>query len=307
MLHAVLIVLLSLLGQPPLDDASATAANPAGGDASSAALDAAATDAVTVDSVWDFVVKGGIVMAPIGLCSLVMLAILVERLIVLRRRQIVPAGFDAELRALASGDAALDLPRVGALCAKHDSPVARIVAAGARRLGAGGPGEAVEKDMRYAGEQEVVQLRKRLRGLSVITSVAPLLGLLGTIFGMIKAFQTVATSGDALGRTELLAEGIYEAMITTAAGLIVAIPALVAYHALASRIDRLVREMDRIGVEFVERFAVRRDGGSPASSAATHAESVASEPTPNGRQHERATPDPAAEPSTVEVVALAAG
>ena len=81
------------------------------------------------------------------------------------------------------------------------------------------------------------------------------MGLLGTIFGMIKAFQTVATSGEALGKTELLAEGIYQAMITTAAGLLVAIPVIIAYHLLCAKIDRLVEEMDRITLEFVEQYA----------------------------------------------------
>ena len=88
--------------------------------------------------------------------------------------------------------------------------------------------------------------------LTVIAGVAPLLGLLGTIFGMINAFQTVAISPDALGKTELLAEGIYQAMITTAAGLIVAIPVVIAHHWLAARIDGLVMEIDRVTVDFVE-------------------------------------------------------
>jgi biopolymer transport protein ExbB len=94
--------------------------------------------------------------------------------------------------------------------------------------------------------------------LAVIASIAPLLGLLGTIFGMIDAFQTVAVSGEALGRTESLAKGIYQAMITTAAGLMVAIPVLIGYHWLAGKIDRLVGEMDRMTVEFVEQHALAR-------------------------------------------------
>jgi len=89
------------------------------------------------------------------------------------------------------------------------------------------------------------------------------MGLLGTIFGMIRAFQTVATSGEALGKTELLAEGIYEAMITTAAGLIVAIPALVCYHWLSAKVQGLVMDIDEMTVEFIEDLADGADGQSP--------------------------------------------
>jgi biopolymer transport protein ExbB len=80
------------------------------------------------------------------------------------------------------------------------------------------------------------------------------MGLLGTIFGMITAFQTVAMSGESLGKAELLAKGIYQAMITTAAGLLVAIPVLVGYHWLSATIEQLVGEMDQMSVEFVEEF-----------------------------------------------------
>ena len=87
----------------------------------------------------------------------------------------------------------------------------------------------MEKNIAEAGCGVVVKLRKYMRVLSVIASISPLMGLLGTIFGMIKAFQTVAVSGEALGKTELLARGIYEALITTAARLLVTIPAVVCY------------------------------------------------------------------------------
>ena len=93
--------------------------------------------------------------------------------------------------------------------------------------------------------------------LSVIASITPLMGLLGTIFGMIRAFQTVAASGEALGKTEMLAGGIYEAMITTAAGLLVAIPVLICYHWISAKIDTLVMDMDQMTQEFIEEFVER--------------------------------------------------
>ena len=132
-------------------------------------------------------------------------------------------------------------------------PVANVCLAGLRRLG--GSRELVERHIQEAGRREVIRLRRYLRVLSVIAAVTPLMGLLGTIFGMIRAFQTVATSGEALGKTELLAEGIYEAMITTAAGLLVAIPALIGYHWISARIEQLVAQMDQMTCEFVEDYA----------------------------------------------------
>ncbi len=207
---------------------------------------------MAVGSVWDFVLKGGWMMVPIGICSLVVLAVSVERAIVLRRKEVIPDGFEEgltpKLEAGVRGKRDAE-----AYCEQSTSPIGRTVLAGVQRIGR--PMETIEKHMASTGEHEIFTLRKRLRALSVVAAVAPLLGLVGTIFGMIKAFQTVALSGEALGKTELLAEGIYEAMITTAAGLVVAIPALVLHHWFASRIENLTRLMDGVCVQAVEAIA----------------------------------------------------
>ena len=201
----------------------------------------------TITSVWDFAVKGGVLMIPIALCSLVAFAIVVERLLSVRRSKVIPVGFLPELRAsVRTGDTAAAI----AYCTAQPSPIARVCEAGLRNWRR--PLEQVEKCISDAGAREMVHLRKHMRSLSVIASIAPLLGLLGTIFGMIKAFQTVAASGEALGRTELLAAGIYEAMITTAAGLIVAIPTVVMFNYIAARIDRLVLDMDAACLELLQ-------------------------------------------------------
>lgn len=216
-------------------------------------------------SVWDFVIKGGIMMAPIGACSLVVLAIVVERLLTLRRAKVNPPGFLAGVRAALTSGGAEEAMRY---CRASATSIGAILCAGLRR--AGGAEQVIEKQIADAGEREIAVLRKRLRALSLIAGVAPLLGLLGTIFGMIKAFQTVAVSGEALGRTELLAGGIYEAMVTTAAGLVVAIPALVAYHWLSARVDSMVADMDRICVEFVESLVTPAPGPTPVSHASSN-------------------------------------
>lgn len=222
----------------------AQAADPANG--------AASASGAGINSVWDFVVKGGPVMIPIGICSLVAMAVMIERLISLRRGHVIPASFLPGLRAALDG-AGGSAHKALEFCKGKPSAVANVFAAGIRRLGE--PVDVVERYVQESGERETLKLRKNLRVLSVIGSTAPLLGLLGTITGMITAFQTVAASGEALGRTELLAKGIYEAMITTAAGLIVAIPVLICYHWLTSRIENLVMEIDRMTVDFIEQYA----------------------------------------------------
>ena len=208
---------------------------------------------VKVNSVWDFVVKGGPVMIPIGICSLVAITVIVERMVSLRRRQIIPPGFVTGVRAILSGGPSDRVARALEYCRSSGTPLANIFAAGIKKLGE--PAELVEKRIQETGQAEIQKLRKYLRSLSVIAAIAPLLGLLGTILGMITAFETVAASPDSLGRTELLAGGIYEALITTAAGLIVAIPVVIAFHWFAARVDRLVLEMDAIVIAFVEEFA----------------------------------------------------
>ena len=211
--------------------------------------------AAQINSIFDFIVKGGPIMIPIGVCSLVAFAIIMERIITLRRAKVIPSGLLLAVREKlqeSSGD-----PRAAMEHCKIDASAASgVLLAALRRLGE--PEELLERHIQEAGERESLKLRKRLRVLSVIGSIAPLLGLLGTITGMITAFQTVAASGEALGRTELLAEGIYEAMITTAAGLIVAIPVLVCYHWLAAKVDGLVMQIDAMASEFIEEFAQPR-------------------------------------------------
>ena len=181
-------------------------------------------------------------------------ALVVKRhdLVSLRRRQIIPPNFVVGLKAV-MGDPKRDSAKALEYCAARPGPLAGIFTAAIKKLGE--PLELLERAIQEAGRREIFKLRKFLRSLGVVGSVAPLLGLLGTIFGMISAFQTVAVSGESLGRTELLAKGIYEALITTAAGLIVAIPTVIAHHMLSAKVERLVFDMDAITIDFVEEYA----------------------------------------------------
>ncbi|MFN0132386.1 MAG: MotA/TolQ/ExbB proton channel family protein [Phycisphaerales bacterium] len=213
-------------------------------------------------TVWDFAVKGGIVMIPIGICSLFALGLTVERLVALRQRRLVPPELAASLRtSLAPADGAgPDVVAARRACDNSDSSLARVCAAALDAWDR--PIEHVERLVADAGRREILTLRRPLRGLSLIASIAPLLGLLGTIFGMITAFRTIATSPDALGRTELLAAGIYEAMVTTAAGLIVAIPALLMFHMLSARLERIVLALDAQCLALFHRHGTR---GTPTT------------------------------------------
>lgn len=202
---------------------------------------------MAIGSVWDFVVKGGPTMIAIGLCSLVALAIIIERMVVLRRRAILPPTLLPRLRSIAD-------QKTGALelCRADGSPLANILAAAIRRRAESR--DAMAKAVDEAGRREIVRLRARMRVLGALPQVSTMLGLLGTIFGMIRTFQAIAVTGAALGKTEMLAKGIFEAWTCTAAGLLVAIPVLIAYHALMGWIDRLITDLDVTAEEFVEEL-----------------------------------------------------
>lgn len=234
--------------------------------------DAAATSQeLVVANLWDFVEKGGVMMIPIGICSFVAMAVFIERIVSLRRENVIPKSFLVGLKKILKKDPT-DKTAAIKYCKKNASPVANVFASGIKRLD--GSIESMQQHIDDAGAREVVKLRRFVRVLSVIASVAPLLGLLGTIFGMIRAFQTVAISPDALGKTQLLAEGIYEAMITTAAGLCVAIPVLIAYHLISSKIDKLVADIDQMTVDFLDELA---DGGFDAAQQEAKSQTAKSE------------------------------
>jgi biopolymer transport protein ExbB len=236
-----------------------------------------------VQSVWDFLVKGGPMMIPIILCSLVALSVIVERLISLRRSAVIPPGFVDRVRTALNGggDSGGDRESAMTCCREDGSPIAGVFLAGLKRLHSS---EAQrEKAIQEAGEREVFKLRKYLRMLAVVATVAPVMGLLGTVFGMIQAFQTVAVTGEALGKTEMLARGIYQALITTAAGLLLAIPVLIAYHWLVSKVERLVFEMDHITIEF---FADYTDSATECDSAESRTPRLAASGASNGERDE---------------------
>jgi biopolymer transport protein ExbB len=194
--------------------------------------------------VFDLILKGGIVMYPIILCSVIALAIFLERLWVLRRKAVIPSGLienvEDHLRKKLINEAML-------LCDQDNSSIARIFLSGLRnsKKGMWLVKEAIEE----RGGREGEMLEKRVNLLSTISNLTPLMGLLGTGSGMIKTFKVISQNG---GNPGLLAGGIAEALITTAAGLCVAIPALVCYRILKDKAESLIFEMEESSIKMVE-------------------------------------------------------
>lgn len=209
------------------------------------------TEAIPTKDLWNILRDGGPLMIPIGICSLILVAFVFERAISLRRSRVIPGPFVKRfLKQLRAGE--LDRGKAVQLCHDSHSPVAQVFGGAVRKWGR--PSVEVEQAIIDAGERATNGLRRYLRVINGVATVTPLLGLLGTVVGMIRAFNNIATA-DALGRPELLAKGISEALLTTAAGLTVAIPALIFYLFFVSRVDRLIIEIDALGQEVVDVIA----------------------------------------------------
>ena len=194
---------------------------------------------------------GGILMIPIGCCSFIALVFTFERAISLRTGRVIPGPFVKRFMHRLHEEE-LDRDQALVLCEENGSPVAQVLAHGVRKWGR--PAVEIEQALLDGGERAVNGLRRYLRVLNAIATISPLLGLQGTVFGMIHSFNQIAAS-DAMGKQELLAGGISEALLTTAGGLTVAIPSLVAYLFFLGRIDRLVIGFDSLGQELVNEIS----------------------------------------------------
>jgi len=198
-------------------------------------------------------------IVPFVVASIVAVWFSIERLVVLRRSRVIPRPFvERFLKHLEEG--LLDPESALSLCEENGSPVAEVFAHGVRKWGK--PSVEIEQAIIDGGERQVSQLRKHLRVLNGVATVTPLLGLLGTVVGMIKAFNDIATVG-AMGRPEQLAVGIAIALLTTAFGLAIAIPSLIMYLYLAGRVDSLVSEMDLLAQNVVQLISAEALSGGP--------------------------------------------
>lgn len=188
------------------------------------------------------IIQGGWLMLPLGICALIVFTLSLERLITLRRGRIIPKPFVRRFTECVE-DGQLSHEEATELCGEFDCPVAEVFRAALRRWGH--PMLEIEQAVMDAGDRVGERLKRFLRVFHAISNVAPLLGLLGTVLGMIDAFETISTT-ESMGRPEMLASGISMALITTAAGLSVAIPAYLAYMYFSSKSDNYLHEIDKL-------------------------------------------------------------
>lgn len=234
-------------------NAQTPAAAPAGAELEVAmpeGLEAPAEDAAPAApsrNLLQIIYAGGPMMVPIIGCSFLLCVFVFERFIMLRRGRVIPRPFVKRfLEQLREGQ--LDQESALELCQENKSPISTIFAGALRRWGK--PAVEVEQAILDEGERVANGLRRYLRLFNGISTLTPLLGLLGTVYGMIHSFNSIA-SASGMGRPELLAAGIGEALITTAGGLTVAIPALIAYLFFVGKVDGMVVELDSLGQEVV--------------------------------------------------------
>lgn len=188
---------------------------------------------------------------PFGLATLIALWFTTERVVVLRRGRVIPKPFVQRfLKLLEEGE--LDRDEALQVCEENGSPVANVFAHGVRKWAK--PSVEVEQAIIDGGERQISALRRHLRVINGVATVTPLIGLLGTVWGMLEAFHQIADSG-AMGGTKELASGIALALVTTAAGLVIAIPSLIAYMYLSGRVDGLVMEMDELAQKVVQNVS----------------------------------------------------
>jgi len=193
----------------------------------------------------DLLKAGGYIMYPIVLCSLAAFVICVERSWTLRRGRITPKHLVAQVWSWIKSNQ-LDKTRLKKL--KDSSPLGEILAAGLVNHSHGR--ETMKESIQDAGRQAMVKLEKYLNTLGTIAQITPLLGLLGTVIGMIRVFTVITVQGT--GDSGALAHGISEALITTATGLIIAIPALIFHRHFERKVDELVAEMEQEALKMVE-------------------------------------------------------
>ena len=194
---------------------------------------------------WEIVRAGGPIMWPIILCSIVAAAIMLERVWTLQEKRVLPPDLVQKIWALVESNQVNDKV-IAAL--EQNSPLGKVLAAGLANRHR--PREVMMERLEDTGRHVVHELERFLNTLGTIAGVSPLLGLLGTVTGIIKAFNAIQAGG--MGDPRALSGGIAEALITTAAGLCVAIPALIAYRYLRGKVDRIVIAMEKHAIRLAD-------------------------------------------------------
>jgi biopolymer transport protein ExbB len=197
-------------------------------------------------SVLDLAIQGGFMMIPIFLLSVIAIYLFFERLMIINKANQNPDEFMNRVKqSVLKGD----INGAKFLCAQQDSPVARMIQKGLSRIGS--PLKNIEASIENVGKLEIFKLEKNLSSIATIAGAAPMMGFLGTVIGMVEAFIAIAQEEGTVS-PKLLSSGIYTAMITTVAGLIVGIMAYLAYNFLITRVQKVIHKMEYTSIEFID-------------------------------------------------------
>jgi biopolymer transport protein ExbB len=249
---------------------------PAAEDASPPASGPQKVRSVTEMNFFSLLLLGGYIMYPIGIVSLIAATCAIERFINLRRSKVIPHELLQGLAQLGNQSDGFDPRKAYRLCQKHPSAASKVVRA--MLLKVGRPHGEIEHAVSEASQREADKMYANVRWLNLATSVAPLLGLLGTVWGIIDAFYGMTMLEAGQNRAVALAGGIYTALVTTLGGLMVAIPSACIAHYFEGRITRLFHDIDEMVFDLlaqVERFEGRVRFSRPSSDSDAAHEPVA--------------------------------
>ncbi|MBT9392341.1 MotA/TolQ/ExbB proton channel family protein [Hymenobacter sp. NST-14] len=236
-------LLLSLFLQLQVGDAAPVAA-PAAADSAALAADQAVAASSGL-SLIDLVLAGGWIMLPLFALLFLSVYIILERYLTIRKAGAVPESFMPGIgNLMVKGD----LQGAKMLCAQNATPLARMIEKGIRRVGL--PLSEIEASVENVGKIEIARLEKNINVLGIVAGIAPMLGFVGTIIGVIKIFYAISSTGD-FGIAQI-SGGLYTKMVTSAAGLIVGIIAHIGYHWLSIMVERMVFRMEHSAVEFMD-------------------------------------------------------
>jgi len=196
-------------------------------------------------NLWDLVVKGGVIMIPLFILSMLAVYFFFERLIAIKKASRTNANFMNNIRDFVVN---YKLDAAKALCKSTNSPISRMVEKGLSRIGK--PIDEIERAIESVGKFEVSKLEKNLKILGIVAGIAPMLGFIGTIMGVIKIFYNISLADNiSIG---IIAGGLYEKMITSATGLIIGVVAYAGYHYLSILLDKVVFMLEDSGLEFMD-------------------------------------------------------
>lgn len=194
----------------------------------------------------ELLVKGGYMMIPLYLLFIMAIFIFIERVITLKKASKTPKGMIDQVKMMVQSG---NIEQAKLICQGEETPVAHMVAKGLERIGS--PLKNIEVAIENVGKIEIYKLEKNLGLLATVSGAAPMIGFLGTVAGMIRAFIGVAQE-EGMVSPKLLSTGIYEAMITTATGLVVGIVAYLGYNYLVTQVSKLIHNMEYTTIEFID-------------------------------------------------------